>query len=407
MNNKNFYLLLNVLLGVFLVVFCVAPKLSSLCLIIFSISVIYGWVSRKLDFQWNHPGFWLLGLYLAYLIGCIFTQDSSLAIKCLEYKIPFLLFPFILSLNCVKVIRLPIIATSLVFGLLVLSLIGYVNALFCFFDTGGIGCFLTVSISPVHHPSYFVVFHVLTLAFVWKGYFDKWRFYRLNWVIPFTLFSIVTQSLALSLAGLLYLFILGVILVLCFVKKRFGLRYFTISSVFIPIIASFIFLSIPQFRGEFNGAFKFVKAYVESPTKFVESRKPGMTGSETRLVMWTLSGIEIIKNPWGVGTGNVDIHLAKSLKRYKQSHMIKYNYNPHNQFLQTTLEIGFIGFLLLLGFMAHISYIAWRTRNWILLLLVTNLFFNSLFESMLQRQSGVVFYIFFICLFYSSIKKTT
>jgi hypothetical protein len=43
-------------------------------------------------------------------------------------------------------------------------------------------------------------------------------------------------------------------------------------------------------------------------------------------------------------------------------------------------------------------YIARKHLNWLLLLLIANLMFNMLFESMLQRQSGIMFYTMGICL---------
>jgi hypothetical protein len=38
--------------------------------------------------------------------------------------------------------------------------------------------------------------------------------------------------------------------------------------------------------------------------------------------------------------------------------------------------------------------IGWNSKNWMLLILSASLAFNGLFESMLQRQSGIVFYSF-------------
>jgi O-antigen ligase len=128
------------------------------------------------------------------------------------------------------------------------------------------------------------------------------------------------------------------------------------------------------------------------------------TGNEVRLVMWTVTLEEIAKHPLGVGTGNVDAHLSQRLKQYGQLDLAKQDehdaiqYNPHNQFLQTGLEIGLFGLFVLLFFIVQTWRLARTYKSYLLMAVVASLVVNSLFESMLQRQSGIVFYAFWICL---------
>jgi O-antigen ligase len=83
----------------------------------------------------------------------------------------------------------------------------------------------------------------------------------------------------------------------------------------------------------------------------------------------------------------------------------KKQYNPHNQFLQITLEIGILGILLFFSLFVIGFKIAYKHGNWILAIVLFNLFFNSIFESMLQRQSGIVFYTLLICLISSDLEN--
>ena len=103
------------------------------------------------------------------------------------------------------------------------------------------------------------------------------------------------------------------------------------------------------------------------------------------------------KYPFGVGTGNVDEVLTNNLITLNQKELAKQEYNPHNQFLQTGIEIGWIGLLLLIAIVVVGIFYAFKFKNWLLLLIISNFAFNSLFESMLQRQSGIVVYTFLIC----------
>ena len=115
--------------------------------------------------------------------------------------------------------------------------------------------------------------------------------------------------------------------------------------------------------------------------------------------MWTASTLEILEHPFGVGTGNVDDFLKKRLLQLGQKNMLEEEYNPHNQFLQSTLEIGIIGLLVLVLLLFFVLKFAFIDSNWLLGILCLNLIFNALFESMLQRQSGIVFFTFWICFF--------
>lgn len=112
-------------------------------------------------------------------------------------------------------------------------------------------------------------------------------------------------------------------------------------------------------------------------------------------------------HPFGVGTGNVDEYLSKELVKLKQKELIHHNYNPHNQFLQTAVEIGFFGLLVLFSIVFFGLYYGFKYRNWLLIIIIGSLFFNCLFESMLQRQSGIVFYCFWICLLECYLKSNS
>jgi O-antigen ligase len=76
------------------------------------------------------------------------------------------------------------------------------------------------------------------------------------------------------------------------------------------------------------------------------------------------------------------------------------NYDPHNQYFSTTLELGMQGLLILLIALLIPLIVGLKRRSALLVLLSVNLLFNSAFESMLQRQSGIVFYMFWYCLLF-------
>jgi O-antigen ligase len=95
---------------------------------------------------------------------------------------------------------------------------------------------------------------------------------------------------------------------------------------------------------------------------------------------------------------NEVISIEECIQAIYQKELAKEELYPHNQFFQTTLEIGVFGILILLSIIGYGFYAAFKENDYLLMLIVGSLFFNSLFESMLQRHSGIVIYTFWLCL---------
>lgn len=395
-------------LGLFALLSVAVPNLTSIAILILAVFIILAYVKKSIYFQWNKVAILFVVFYGAYIVGTFFTDHSDIASKYLEYKLSFLIFPFLLSFkykNRDFTLKWPII--GLILGVFIASIYGVVNAFICQ-SNGGESCFMTVSISPVHHPSYFMTYVVFAISGAWYGWVNKWKFFSLYWIVPYTVLGVVLHTYALSFAGLLFLMLVFGAISLYFIYKKIGKIPAIILVLLFPLIGYVALKKIPSIRGEYEGSVKYVAAFVDDPIQFIKDRDPGMSGSEQRLVMWLVSIEQIKEHPFGAGTGNVDDVLGARLKELGRSQLAKKNLNPHNQYLQTTVEVGFIGLILLLSLIILVLIAAVKNRNWLLLLVISSLAFNSLFESMLQRQSGIVFYTFWICilLLYSKNKRS-
>lgn len=97
---------------------------------------------------------------------------------------------------------------------------------------------------------------------------------------------------------------------------------------------------------------------------------------------------------WGVGCGDV----MDELKNYYESHQLQIpaqrTYNPHNQFIQTSISNGIIGLLLLGTLFAGGIWIGIQQQNPLLVAFLIICTFQFLFESMLERQNGIYFFCF-------------
>ncbi|NQV01123.1 MAG: hypothetical protein HQ542_00625, partial [Bacteroidia bacterium] len=65
-----------------------------------------------------------------------------------------------------------------------------------------------------------------------------------------------------------------------------------------------------------------------------------------------------------------------------------------NQYLQTYLSVGLIGFIVLVTMLAWPGILAFRRKNYIYFFFLLLFGMNILTESMFENQAGVVFYAF-------------
>ena len=78
-------------------------------------------------------------------------------------------------------------------------------------------------------------------------------------------------------------------------------------------------------------------------------------------------------------------------------HCMKHEMNAHNQFSDTIIAVGIIGLLLFLMMLIIPIYLGIKNKksDIVLISLVFTIAFNSLFESVLERQMGIMFFVFF------------
>ena len=98
-----------------------------------------------------------------------------------------------------------------------------------------------------------------------------------------------------------------------------------------------------------------------------------------------------------VGDANDELYAA-----YENNGLtgaFEHKLNAHNQYLQSFIGLGIIGFVLLFAMTFGNLYYAILSKNNLLLILSLLLISNFLVESMLQRSAGVLFTVFFLCLF--------
>ena len=127
----------------------------------------------------------------------------------------------------------------------------------------------------------------------------------------------------------------------------------------------------------------------------------------SRILVWK-AAIDIIKTNYLTGEGTGDAK-DKMLETYKEKGMLseyENKLNSHNQYLNTFIALGVAGFLSLVLCLLIPLYYSFKEKNFLFIAFIFLTGLNFLFESMLERQAGVIFFAFFYTLLYFNLQNS-
>ena len=377
------------------------PGLTGLFCLLFLVVVITGIVKKELTFKFNII---LLGVslflpfYSLYAMNAIDPQEAMFGI---EKKLSFVLFPLVFSFVPTFYLNKRFLENGFLISLFLMLFLCYLGAFFNYeehnYDTAYL--FSSHFSGLFHHPTYVSVFCALGIFMLFK-----------RWEAPMTmrehlfsavgiLFLLYTHVHLESLSGLLFAVLLMACLVGYWLFKKQG--WTLLIGVFtLGILVSYLaFYFMPSLLNNVSDSVSFVSNYVKDPYAYTHLPRGEIRGNDARLILWTASAEILHEHPNGVGVGNLPATMEAKLLEYGQVNLAKEHLNPHNQFFHTAVETGWIGLLWLLGILISMLWYGWKYKQGILILVVCAFAFNSLFESMLERQSGIVFWLLWSCLF--------
>jgi O-antigen ligase len=377
------------------------PGLTGLFCLLFLVIVITGIVNKELTFKFNII---LLGVslflpfYSLYAMNAIDPQEAMFGI---EKKLSFVLFPLVFSFVPTFYLNKRFLGNGFLISLFLMLFLCYLGAFFNYEEHNYDAAYLFSShfSGLFHHPTYVSVFCALGIFMLFK-----------RWEAPMTmrehlfsavgiLFLLYTHVHLESLSGLLFAVLLMTCLVGYWLFKKQG--WTVLIGVFtLGMLVSYLGIYfIPSLRSNVLDSVSFVSNYVKDPYAYTHLPRGEIRGNDARLILWTASAEILREHPNGVGVGNLPTTMEAKLLEFGQVNLAKEHLNPHNQFFHTAVETGWIGLLWLLGMLISMLWYGWKYKQGILILVVCAFAFNSLFESMLERQSGIVFWLLWSCLF--------
>jgi len=283
-----------------------------------------------------------------------------------------------------------------VFGLITICLFELLRAYFGW-NIGAIGAsdisfdpesyassFRSQKLSFLEHPTYLSmkVLFAICLLIILRNEINIPIFFTLILVAVLSIFLYLLSSRTIYIAFLIFIYLL----------YRFLIRYRL--GITILLIAPLILI----------GAYKVytLNPRVINKTELLKKRytvdKLKIKDLDPRFTSWFTTFDVIRQHPlFGVGLDAKDI-LVEEYKKAGYNNEANLKLNSHNQFLETQLTLGISGSLVLLWMLFAPLFRKreiWKPELYITFLIILIIAF--LFESVLVRQWGIMFYTLFYC----------
>lgn len=341
--------------------------------------------------------------YLLYFIGIFTAEDPSF--RFMETKLSFLVFPLLFFLHSYSKNQRSTILKTFIYGLVFSGIVCLIIATYrsvhfqegsLFFAANvleGKGAFESILYGGNYYfGSFFSIFHQtvyfsLYLSVGLVVLLFKTDLFSRKTTVLLCSFFIILIFLISNKAGLI-----AVGLILLFktltTRKTIYKKFAALGVLVLALMALIAFNPRTRLSVEkvYNGALTL--------------DKNARYGFSTRLLSWD-AAVDLIKAKPVLGYGSGDsqekLNMAYAQKEYVFP--LKESYNAHNQWLQTWLENGIIGLLLLVILFIILLKQASKDRSlWGFVIAITVvLFLNTLFESIFNRFSGVSFVSFIMC----------
>jgi len=397
-----------ILMCIFAISICISWKFGVWALMLLFVEmVVKACVNRHIgNPSYSKGALWgavlMIGYFLVYLISMTYSANKQEGWKIISTLLPFVFFPLFFMLtdtsylnrNHIRAILYVFSVTLMIRFFIRLGIAGYDYLL----EGKGINI---NTFDPIHH-AYLSLYTILALTFI----FGELIYHSKNmpkFVAPLlvvdTILMILYTLIIQSRAGVLCMAVMTVIFLIqltCSKQHR---------KIGIATICTFIILGTIAFVATKDSP-KFHR--LEETVSQVASGKK----NDIRFNIWSSATTTISQNmPLGVGVGDRMDALDANQHFYDPTYTkTRHVYNPHNQYLDTMLATGVAGEVLLVAFLIlpFVLYLFKGRRvayfNYLLPLMLI-IILSAPFESIFQRQMGILFFCFFYLLFFIQPKE--
>ena len=377
----------------------------SVGIIWFFVLCIVNWdFSQGLPVKRFFPLVFPILLLLLYIVAVLYSEDKSEALRVVIKKIHLLLVPlgFMMVNKKFTESEFQVILLIFAFACVAASLLCYSNAIINIIQNRTI---YYPSVYKLYYFSYTPLTEPVGITPIYLSMYANLAFIII-WTSPLlkdflkTVLAVYMGIFVILIAAKVGLIILGII-VPAFIVMRSNKSQLLTWVFLLVLTVSFVFIVLQL---------PFLKERFVTATQFDYGELDGTVWNSTtlRLAIWS-SAIDAIKsNPlFGYGPGDAQSALEHAYREkgfvwgllYKENPGIS-QYNPHNEFLSAMLDVGVGGLVILLLLTTVAFKYAITHKNLLLFGFMTIILFSFLVESVLFRQKGIVFFVFFYSLFF-------
>jgi O-antigen ligase len=340
-------------------------------------------------------------LFFIYMAGLFWTKNMHYGIIDLELKVPLFLFPFIFatSRNLIfKGKRVVNLFLAYMAGCFFSTMIFIFNAFSNFIQSNSYDEFYYTKLAIYQHTTYMSMF--LSLAIAMALFLLLFRKQMLSRQVQFFTIGLIPYYfiLVVLLSSKAGIFCMGLI----FVASIMAMLLYGKKKLHAIVAFAFVFAAFAIAQGMFPNSFGRMKVVSKTISSRPETGSDAIESTAERVLIWD-AALGIIKRNFftGVGTGDVkDALFAQyELNNFKNGKLMKLN--AHNQYLQTFIALGLSGILILLAGFFWPLWFSVKKSYLIYVAFILIVAFNFLFESMLERQAGMMFYAFFNTFFFT------
>lgn len=342
----------------------------------------------------NYLAYVFMLYYILHVMGMLYSGNTSFGWLDLEMKLSFLLMPFLfVTIAPFSKEQLNKVFFYFILGNFAAVLLCLSDALYMYTATGEVSDFFYGSFSLFHHPTYFSMYLVFSIAILGiclienRSLFQKYD--KIISILILSLFMGCTILLSAK-SGLITLLITLIILTIYYtIGKKNYLKGMAVTVAFTLGIGGLLSTS-DVVKQRINNLITIWNIDSESLDK------TNVESNTARLLVWPVA-IEIIKENWLIGTGTGDIKdvLVSKYKERGFEGIQNLRLNAHNQFLQSFAALGLLGGIALLVSLIWPLIISIRNKQYVVSFFLLIIFINALTESILETQAGIVFYAFF------------
>lgn len=349
--------------------------------------------------------FALIGLYVFYLISLIYTKNFNYGIKILEYKLSLFVLPIIfLYIDISKKTVLSLLKTYSA-SIALCSLFLLFRSVVSYFNNDQLLVYEEFS-SIISLHAIFLSYYIF-LAIVIVGYLAINNGLKSNEKI-LAYFSIPVLIVALVfLASKNVIVILLLFTISYFIFKLVN-RNFNIKELILSLFAIVVIILLSSQLKIVSERVNEIRSIsgieniekIDNGGKLEHVDRAKFNGTSLRLTLWHLGVDKVLCENrifFGLSPGD---HKGQMNKVYEEVGLNPWfnNYNMHNQFVQVLVELGLVGLILYLLIYIIAFRIGLKSKNHLFIIFIAGILFFQMTESILERNKGIVFVVFFLLL---------